>query len=640
MLTLNQITLMRGSNILLKDASLSIYPKQKTGLIGKNGCGKSSLFALLKHEIQLDAGDVNVPQNWLISHVKQETLALDQSAIDYVIDGDVPFRTLQAELAKAEANNQGEKIGELHQKLDAIDAYTINARAGQLLNGLGFSQDKHQSSVRDFSGGWRMRLNLAQALISRSDLLLLDEPTNHLDLDAVIWLSRFLKAYEGTLLLISHDREFLDEVTEQIVHVENSTLTLYKGNYSAFERQRAENLRLQQAMFEKQQREKAHIQSFVDRFKAKASKAKQAQSRLKALSKMEDLAPAHVDSEFNFAFRKPEKNPNPLISLDKVSVGYEDANPILKTIKLNLVPGSRIGLLGRNGEGKSTLVKLLAQELSPLQGDMTVGHGLNIGYFAQHQLEQLRADDSPLSAITRIANGALEQVLRDFLGGFGFKGDQALDPVENFSGGEKARLVLALLVWQKPNLLLLDEPTNHLDLDMRLALTMALQNFEGAMIIVSHDRHILTSTCDDFYLVNQGQVTPFIGDLMDYEKWLSNDAKEQKQQAIAANNVDKEPTISRKDQKRLDAEFRQKTRPIRQAIDKAEKQVEKLQTELDDIEAQLAESEIYQAENKAKLTTLLTQQKDVKQALATVEEAWMEAEEALEVEQEAFNAQV
>ncbi len=635
MISINQISLQRGQNFLLEGASAVINPGQKVGLVGKNGCGKSSLFALLNQQLHVDAGELQIPANWIIANVKQETPALKQTAIEYIIDGDQEYRQTEQAIAEAEQAQAGEKLAALYEKMEHIDGYTIYARAGQLLNGLGFNEAQQKLPVADFSGGWRMRLNLAQALICRSDLLLLDEPTNHLDLDAVIWLAKFLNQYAGTLVVISHDRDFLDEVCQQVLHIEQQKVFTYKGNYSQFEIQRAAKLEQQQAMHEKQQRERAHMESFIARFKAKASKAKQAQSRVKALAKMQVIAPAHVDSEFSFSFRKPDKNPNPLISLKQVSAGYPDKT-ILETIKLNLVPGSRIGLLGRNGAGKSTLIKLLAGDLEPIGGEYTASAGLNIGYFAQHQLEQLRVNDSPLEHLARLANKETEQQLRDFLGGFGFNGDQALDKIENFSGGEKARLVLALLVWQKPNLLLLDEPTNHLDLDMRLALTMALQAFEGAMIIVSHDRHILRSTCDDFYLVDSGQVEPFNGDLDDYEKWLSDQQSQQNQkpQVEKSNSA-----ANKKETKRREAEFRQKTKPLRQQIEKYSKLVDKLQSQLDDIENQLADSNLYSDDNKTKLTELIKQQAEFKSELEHAEEAWMNAEEALESEQAEFDQQ-
>ncbi|KMT65074.1 ABC transporter ATP-binding protein [Catenovulum maritimum] len=636
MITLNKISLQRGQSFLLEQASAVIHPGQKVGLIGKNGCGKSSLFGLLNNILHIDSGDLSVPNHWVIANVKQETPALDQTAIEYVIDGDQEYRALTAQIAAAEEKQQGDKLAALYEKMEHIGGYTIYARAGQLMHGLGFNQTQQSASVADFSGGWRMRLNLAQALICRSDLLLLDEPTNHLDLDAVIWLAKFLNQYAGTLILISHDRDFLDEVCQQICHIEQQKIFSYKGNYSAFEIQRAAKLEQQQALYEKQQREKAHVQSFIDRFKAKASKAKQAQSRVKALAKMEVIAPAHVDSEFNFSFLKPEKNPNPLIALDKVSAGYPDKT-ILETVQLNLVPGSRIGLLGRNGAGKSTLIKLLAGDIQAKAGEVTHAAGLNIGYFAQHQLEQLRPQDSPLQHLTRLANNETEQVLRDHLGGFGFSGDQALSEIANFSGGEKARLVLALLVWQKPNLLLLDEPTNHLDLDMRFALTLALQEYQGAMIIVSHDRHILRSTCDDFYLVDSGRVSAFEGDLEDYEAWLTEQNKAETSSDSSSTKANS--ASNKKEQKRREAEFRQATKPLRQKIEKLSKQTDTLQQKLDEIEAQLADSDIYASENKAKLTELLKQQAQIKPELEQTEEAWLELEEELEQRQAEFDSQ-
>ncbi len=521
MIVFSALQIRRGVHVLLDNATATINPGQKVGLVGKNGCGKSTLLALLKNEISADAGSFNYPGNWSLAWVNQETPALDIPAIEYVIDGDREFRQLESELAHANEIDDGHAIATLHGKLDAVQAWTIQSRAASLLDGLGFTQEQLQRPVSDFSGGWRMRLNLAQALICRSDLLLLDEPTNHLDLDAVIWLERWLKSYTGTLILISHDRDFLDPVVDKILHIEQQSIFEYTGNYSSFEIQRATKLSQQQSMFENQQLKVAHLQSFIERFKAKATKAKQAQSRIKMLERMELIAPAHVDNPFTFSFRAPENLPNPLLKMEKVSAGYGDRK-ILNSIKLNLVPGSRIGLLGRNGAGKSTLIKLLAGELAPLQGDIGLAKGIKLGYFAQHQLEFLRADESPIQHLVRLAPKVLEQQLRDYLGGFGFQGDKVSEETRRFSGGEKARLVLALIVWQRPNLLLLDEPTNHLDLDMRQALTEALIDFEGALVVVSHDRHLLRSTTDDLYLVHDGKVEAFEGDLEDYQQWLSD----------------------------------------------------------------------------------------------------------------------
>jgi ATP-binding cassette subfamily F protein 3 len=473
-----------------------------------------------------------------------------------------------------------------------------------------------------------MRLNLAQALICRSDLLLLDEPTNHLDLDAVIWLEKWLKSYQGTLILISHDRDFLDPVVDKIIHIEQQTMFEYTGNYSSFERQRATRLAQQQAMYESQQQRVAHLQSFVDRFKAKASKAKQAQSRIKMLERMEMIAPAHVDNPFHFNFREPESLPNPLLKMEKVSAGYGD-RIILDSIKLNLVPGSRIGLLGRNGAGKSTLIKLLAGELNPVSGEIGLAKGIKLGYFAQHQLEFLRADESPIQHLARLAPQEMEQKLRDYLGGFGFQGDKVTENTERFSGGEKARLVLALIVWQRPNLLLLDEPTNHLDLDMRQALTEALIEFEGALVVVSHDRHLIRSTTDDLYLVHDGKVEPFDGDLEDYQQWLTDVQKQENQPDESAKD-NANSAQARKDQKRREAELRTQTQPLRKEIARLEKEMEKLNATLATVEEKLGDSGLYDQSRKAELTDCLQTQAKTKSSLEACEMAWLDAQEQLE----------
>ncbi|ROR08587.1 ABC transporter ATP-binding protein [Erwinia sp. JUb26] len=628
MIVFSSLQIRRGVRVLLDNATATINPGQKVGLVGKNGCGKSTLLALLKNEISADAGSFSYPGSWSLAWVNQETPALDVAAIEYVIDGDREFRQLESELAHANDINDGHAIATLHGKLDAIQAWTIQSRAASLLSGLGFSQEQLQRPVSDFSGGWRMRLNLAQALLCRSDLLLLDEPTNHLDLDAVIWLERWLKSYSGTLILISHDRDFLDPVVDKILHIEQQTIYEYTGNYSSFEIQRATKLAQQQSMFEHQQQKVAHLQSFIDRFKAKATKAKQAQSRIKMLERMELIAPAHVDNPFTFSFREPESLPNPLLKMEKVSAGYGDRK-ILNSIKLNLVPGSRIGLLGRNGAGKSTLIKLLAGELAPLQGDIGLAKGIKLGYFAQHQLEFLRADESPLQHLARLAPKVLEQQLRDYLGGFGFQGDKVTEETKRFSGGEKARLVLALIVWQRPNLLLLDEPTNHLDLDMRQALTEALIDFEGALVVVSHDRHLLRSTTDDLYLVHDGKVEAFDGDLEDYQQWLSDLQKQV--MADAAPKIDSANSAqSRKDQKRREAELRTQTQPLRKQIEKLEKLMEKHNLQLADAEAKLSDTAIYEQARKADLTAALQQQAAAKSALEESEMEWLDAQEQLE----------
>ncbi|CAO98226.1 ABC transporter ATP-binding protein [Erwinia tasmaniensis] len=628
MIVFSSLQIRRGVRVLLDNATATINPGQKVGLVGKNGCGKSTLLALLKNEISADAGSYSYPGNWSLAWVNQETPALDMPAIEYVIDGDREFRQLESELAHANEINDGHAIATLHGKLDAVQAWTIQSRAASLLDGLGFSQEQLQRPVSDFSGGWRMRLNLAQALICRSDLLLLDEPTNHLDLDAVIWLERWLKSYSGTLILISHDRDFLDPVVDKILHIEQQSIFEYTGNYSSFEIQRATKLSQQQSMFEHQQQKVAHLQSFIDRFKAKASKAKQAQSRIKMLERMELIAPAHVDNPFTFSFREPESLPNPLLKMEKVSAGYGERK-ILNSIKLNLVPGSRIGLLGRNGAGKSTLIKLLAGELAPLQGDIGLAKGIKLGYFAQHQLEFLRADESPIQHLVRLAPKVLEQQLRDYLGGFGFQGDKVSEETRRFSGGEKARLVLALIVWQRPNLLLLDEPTNHLDLDMRQALTEALIDFEGALVVVSHDRHLLRSTTDDLYLVHDGKVEPFAGDLEDYQQWLS-DLQRQSAADAAPKTDGANSAQARKDQKRREAELRTQTQPLRKQLEKLEKLMEKHNVQLAEAEDKLSDATLYEQARKADLTAALQQQATAKSALEECEMAWLEAQEQLE----------
>ncbi len=628
MIVFSSLQIRRGVRVLLDNATATINPGQKVGLVGKNGCGKSTLLSLLKNEISADGGNVTFPGNWQLAWVNQETPALSEPALDYVIDGDREYRKLERELNAANERNDGHAIATVHGKLDAIDAWTIRSRASSLLHGLGFSNEQLERPVSDFSGGWRMRLNLAQALICRSDLLLLDEPTNHLDLDAVIWLEKWLKSYQGTLILISHDRDFLDPVVDKIIHIEQQTMFEYTGNYSSFERQRATRLAQQQAMYESQQQRVAHLQSFVDRFKAKASKAKQAQSRIKMLERMEMIAPAHVDNPFRFAFREPESLPNPLLKMEKVSAGYGERT-ILDSIKLNLVPGSRIGLLGRNGAGKSTLIKLLAGELNPVSGDIALAKGIKLGYFAQHQLEFLRADESPLQHLARLAPQEMEQKLRDYLGGFGFQGDKVTENTERFSGGEKARLVLALIVWQRPNLLLLDEPTNHLDLDMRQALTEALIEFEGALVVVSHDRHLIRSTTDDLYLVHDRKVEPFDGDLEDYQQWLTDVQKLENQPEEAVKD-NANSAQARKDQKRREAELRTQTQPLRKEITRLEKEMEKLNATLATVEEKLGDSGLYDQSRKSELTECLQTQAKTKSSLETCEMAWLDAQEQLE----------
>ena len=626
MITASELGLDRGAKNLITSSSFTIHPNHKVGLVGANGCGKSSLFAALLGELQPDTGDLSMPASWSIATVKQETPALERTALDYVMDGDKEFRQLEQELTQARLANDGNSEATLINKIDSINGYSLPARAGELLHGLGFLQPQLSNTVKDFSGGWRMRLNLAQALISRADLLLLDEPTNHLDLDAVIWLQRWLKRFTGTLVLISHDRDFLDTVIEQILHIEHKKAKLYAGNYTAFERQRAEHLAQQDAQYQKQIKEAAHLTAFVDRFRAKASKAKQAQSRLKRLEKLPDLAPALVDTQFTFRFEKPETLPYPLLALKQSECGYNRETIILKNVALTLVPGSRIGLLGRNGAGKSTLIKSLAGELSLQSGERYCAQELKVGYFSQHQLEQLHLASSPIEHIIRAKPEVTELQARSFLGRFGFSGDQALSPVKTMSGGEKARLVLALIVQDKPQLLLLDEPTNHLDLEMRQALVFALQDFEGAIILIAHDRFLLESCVDEFYLIANGLVSDFNGDIDDYQQWLNDEKK----QVTKNNKTSNENTVDKKQVRREQAELRKKAAPLRKKADTLEKQVHRWQEELTQVEKSLSDSELYQSEHKAKLTKLIKQQAQLTGDIEENEMHWLEFEEQIE----------
>ena len=629
MLNFKNISLRRGVRVLFSEASFVIHKGQKVGVTGANGAGKSSLFAMVRGQLHADEGDFSMPPRLEVAHVAQETPTVNSTALDYVLDGDQELRMLQAQTLQAELENDGLKQAELHAALDLIGGYTAVARAARLMNGLGFSTQQEQHPVSAFSGGWRMRLNLAQALMCRSDVLLLDEPTNHLDLDAVIWLQDWLCKYPGTLLLISHDRDFLDTICSNIVHIEQGKAEIYTGNYSAFERMRAEKLAQQQSAFEKQQREITHIQSFVDRFKAQATKARQAQSRIKALERMELIALAHVDSPFNFSFPAPLKMPNPLLILEKADIGYDD-KIIINQASLTIAAGARIGLLGPNGAGKSSLIKVLAGDMQPLTGTMLGADALKIGYFAQHQLEQLRLDESPLWHLQKIDPQATEKDLRNFLGGFDFQGDKVKEAVKPFSGGEKARLVLALLVYQNPNLLLLDEPTNHLDLEMRHALNVALQDFQGALVVVSHDRHLLRTVTDQFLLVGNGKIQPFDGDLDDYRSWMSEQRNQTLTQNTPTGSEELDAGVSRKDQRKQEAERRQRLKPWLDAVKKAELQVDHYHQLQQKLEQQLADPEIYADTAKAQLKQLLEQKNKIDKALEESEELWMQAEHALE----------
>ena len=631
MLQFDNVSLRRGPRLLFEGASFQIHPGQKVGVTGANGTGKSSLFAMVLKTLTSDAGEVSRPAAWVIAHLAQEIDATNQPAIDYVLDGDAGLRELQARLAHAEAEGHGEQIAHLHAELDHIGGYQANSRAAQLMAGLGFKPGDEQRALADFSGGWRMRLNLARTLMCRSDLLLLDEPTNHLDLDAVIWLENWLKQYRGTLLLISHDRDFLDSVCSHILHIEQQRASLYAGNYSAFERVRAEQLANQQAAFEKQQREIAHMNSFVERFKAKATKARQAQSRIKALERMQLIAPAHVDSPFHFSFKPPQKNPHPLLQIDNCAAGYADKT-IFSNARLVLTPGDRLGLLGPNGAGKSTLIKLLAGELAPQCGERVTAKDLKIGYFAQHQLEQLHPEHTPVEHLQQLDRKIGEQAARDYLGGFGFLGDKALEKVAPFSGGEKSRLVLALLVYQRPNLLLLDEPTNHLDLEMRQALATALQDFEGAMVIVSHDRHLLRTCCDRLELVHGGRVEEFRDELDAYPAWLAqhNRNPAAAPTAAQADTAERETAEQRKARKRAEAERRKQLQPLKRALERAEQALEKAQAEQQALETQLGDNSLYEQANKDRLAELLSAKQAVDSRVEDAELEWLRAADALE----------
>jgi len=634
MIRIQNLTLQRGPQRLLEDAELTLHAGHKAGLIGANGAGKSTLFALLRGELTPDSGSCDLPADWRIAHMRQEIETLDRIAVDYVLDGDLYLRQVQRDLAHAEEAHDGAALARLHAELDSADGYTADTRARKLLAGLGFTNEQMDRRVGDFSGGWRMRLNLAQALMCPSDLLLLDEPTNHLDLDAILWLEDWLKGYPGTLVLISHDRDFLDAVVDHIAHIEQCKLTVYRGGYSAFERARAERLAQQQQAYEKQQAQRAHMEKYIARFKAQATKARQAQSRIKALERMEELSAAHVDSPFDFVFRESQKISSPLLDLSEGRLGYGDKT-ILEKVKLQLTPGARIGLLGPNGAGKSTLIKNLSGELQPLGGRLVRGENLTVGYFAQHQLDSLDSKASPLLHLQRLAPTEREQTLRDFLGGFDFRGPRCDEPVLNFSGGEKARLALALIAWERPNLLLLDEPTNHLDLEMRLALTMALQEFGGAVLVVSHDRHLLKSTTDDFLLVADGKVETFDGDLEDYAKWLV----EYRQRNAPVSNTSANPDkTDKKAQRQAAAVLRQQLAPHKREADKLEKELGTVHQQLAGIETRLGESDVYEAGQKDELRDLLARQAKLKARESELEEAWMEALETLETLQSQLEA--
>ena len=634
MINLQGVSLQLGSRELLQDADCRIFPGHKIGIIGANGCGKSTLFKLLLGELDSDTGRVDVPAGWRIAHMAQEVAASEQTALDYVLDGDGELRKLQRQLEEAEASGDadGRALGELHERMAAIDGYSGPARAAQLLDGLGFSHTDQQRPVSSFSGGWRIRLNLGRALMCPADLMLLDEPTNHLDLDATLWLEQWLQRFPGTLLIISHDRDFLDAVVDGIVSFEQQQLVLYSGNYSAFERTRGERLAQQQVQYEKQQAERAHMEDFVRRFRAKATKARQAQSRLKALDRMAQIAPAHVDSPFRFSLPAAEKTSDPLIDLREADIGYRDTaggdKVVVHKVQLGIQPGRRIGLLGPNGAGKSSLIKTLAGQLPLLAGERQCGEHLAIGYFAQHQLEALDSKASPLLHLQRLSPDASEQSLRDFLGGYGFVGDRVFEPVGGFSGGEKARVALAILAWQKPNLLLLDEPTNHLDLEMRHALTLALAEFPGAMLLVSHDRHLLANTADEFMLVANGKAEIFDGDLEDYKQWLLSFRREEKAEERAT--ADEKPADDRKAQRRAAAAMREQLKPLTNRLKTIERDMAQAEKKLAELEQQLADESLYTGAKQQEIAELNRAQAQQRESLESLEMEWLEISEQLE----------
>ena len=630
MISLNNIMLMRGSQILLRHVSLVIHKGYRTGVIGRNGCGKTSLFRALSGDIALEEGEIEMPNGLRRSSMAQETPGSCRSALDFVLDAHVDFRRLEESIKQAEKRGNDLLLAELFGKLEEIDGYDITHRAERLLSGLGFAIDEFDRPVSNFSGGWRVRLNLAAALMCPSDLLMLDEPTNHLDLEATIWLEQWLQGYQGTILLISHDRAFLDSVINNVISFDSGGLDCYKGNYSSYEKQRAEKMALQQALYVKQQRRKSEIQDFVRRFSAKATKAKQAQSRLKELHRMEDIAPAHVDSPFRFQFPQLDEPSSYLMQMESLSIGFD--KPLVDKIELNVRSESRFGLLGFNGSGKSTLLKILSGQMQQLDGDIIRSKKLKIGYFAQHQVDELDQQATPIELIQKEEGYATEQQIRDYLGGFDFRGTRVSETIKNFSGGEKARLALAKVAWQKPNLLLLDEPTNHLDLEMCHALTVALQSYQGAMVVVSHDRHLLVNTVDEFYSIHKGVFAEFKGDLKDYEKWLSTQTFsdfDAKAEAAEMTSATAPPKLDKKEKRQQAADRREKLAPLSKQERRLEAEIEKIQLRLTKIESSLGDDRVYLEANKNDLKALIEEQGALKSKLVSSEEEWLEVQEEI-----------
>ena len=616
MLSFTNLALRRGSNLLFEEVSLTIHQDKKVGFVGANGSGKTSLFKLILGELEIDQGNLVFPSSLRISHLAQEVPSTEELSLDYVLAGDQKLFQVSQDIKQAEEQKEYEKLGDLHNLFETLDGYSSQSKAEQLMVGLGFSQGDFQKSIKSFSGGWRVRLNLARTLMQPSDLLLLDEPTNHLDLDAIIWLAEWIKRYRGALILISHDRDFLDECVDSIIYLHHKKIELFTGNYSQFERLKAAKLAEQESNYNKQQREVAHIQKFISRFKAKATKAKQAQSRIKALERMELIAPAHIDSPFSFTIPQAEKVSNPLLSLDKVNLGY--TSPVLNNVNLQLHPGDRIGLLGPNGAGKSTLIKSLVGEIPLLSGSKLQGTHLRVGYFSQHQIDDLELDESAYNHIQLLDQNIKEQQIRTYLGGFNFKGDKVKDPVRLFSGGEKARLALAMIAFQKPNLLLMDEPTNHLDMDMRQALTLALQSFEGALLLISHDRHLLANNVDRFLLLEDGKIEEFKGDLKNYAQYIKSGIKD-----INETNPN---SISEKENNEPSQDLRQ----IKKDIKDTERRLKRLQRKLEEVETNLSASEIYSQKDKSELQDVLRSQIELKQEIEIAENEWFEFNALLE----------
>jgi len=628
MISLNNIALRRGPRLLFEDATFQVHARQRVGLVGANGSGKTSLFSLLLGELEADAGELVINSNDQVAAVTQESPSTTKPAIDYVIDGDAGLRKLEAQISQCEVKNESAALHSLYEQMEIIDGYSVEYRAARLLHGLGFAATEINKPVKDFSGGWRMRLNLAQALMCRSDILLLDEPTNHLDLPAILWLERWLKRYQGVMLLISHDRDFMDSLCTHICHIEHNSITAYRGNYSQFEQTRAERLSLQQAMYVKQQKEIKHIRKYVDRFRYKASKAKQAQSRIKAMERMALIAPAHVDSPFHFQFLEPRKQVQHLLALDNVRVGYGD-HVVLNNIQLSLSAGDRIGLLGVNGAGKSTLVKALADGSTLLAGERSISKDTQIGYFAQHQLDLLEMDASPRNHLDMQEPGLREQEARNYLGGFGFQGDRIFEPVKPFSGGEKARLVLALMIRRRPNLLLLDEPTNHLDLDMRQALSQALAEYQGALVVISHDRHLLRSVCDDLYIVHNGGLVHFDEDIDSYQDWL-------REQESANDYRDRLKTAgkntSKKARRQAEARLRQKLQPLSKKVRELEGELDHQRLQLQNLDRKLADENLYNDQERVgEYTSLLKERGEQSRSIDQMEDNWLQASAELEL---------